>query len=50
MSFLESVKTPKDVKKLNIKDLPVLAGEIREKIISVVSENGGHLASSLGAI
>ena len=50
MPFLESVKTPKDVKKLNIKDLPALADEIREKIISVVSENGGHLASSLGAV
>ena len=26
------------------------AGDIREKILSVVSENGGHLASSLGAV
>jgi len=31
-------------------DLPVLASEIRDQIVHVVSQNGGHLAPSLGAV
>ncbi|MDX2439233.1 MAG: 1-deoxy-D-xylulose-5-phosphate synthase, partial [Desulfobacterales bacterium] len=31
-------------------DLPLLAKEIRKVIVDVVSKNGGHLASSLGAV
>ena len=31
-------------------DLPILASELREVIIDVVSKNGGHLAPSLGAV
>ncbi len=50
MAYLENIKTPSDLKKLNIKELGILASEIRQKIISVASNNGGHLASSLGAV
>lgn len=50
MSLLDNIVTPEDLKKLSVKDLPALCEEIREKIISVASENGGHLASSLGAV
>ena len=46
--LLDNVKTPADVKKLNIKELRTLADEIRERIIGVVNKNGGHLASNLG--
>ena len=46
--LLDNVKTPADVKKLNIKELQTLADEIRERIIGVVNKNGGHLASNLG--
>lgn len=46
--LLDNVKTPADVKKLNIKELRMLADEIRERIIGVVNKNGGHLASNLG--
>ena len=46
--LLDSIKTPSDVKKLNIKQLEELSDEIRQRIIEVVSENGGHLASNLG--
>lgn len=35
---------------MNIKDLNRLCKEIREKIISVVSKNGGHLSSNLGVV
>ncbi|MBU1345106.1 MAG: 1-deoxy-D-xylulose-5-phosphate synthase, partial [Proteobacteria bacterium] len=50
MSLLEQIKTSKDVKQLSRKELKLLAGEIRKRIIDVVSKNGGHLASSLGAV
>ena len=50
MELLKNIKTPEDLKKLDVKDLPALCQEIREKIIAVSSENGGHLASSLGAV
>lgn len=48
--MLENINTPKDLKKLNIKEKKQLAQEIREYILQVVSENGGHLASNLGVV
>ncbi|MCQ2591544.1 MAG: 1-deoxy-D-xylulose-5-phosphate synthase [Treponema sp.] len=48
--MLENIKSPSDIKNLSQKDLELLAGEIREKIISVVGNNGGHLASNLGVV
>ena len=50
MSLLENIKTPSDLKKLSVKELPAVAEEIRERIVSVCEDNGGHLASSLGAV
>jgi len=47
---LEKVKSPADVKKLAFAELPELAVELRERIITVVSRNGGHLASNLGVV
>ncbi|MCP5515447.1 MAG: 1-deoxy-D-xylulose-5-phosphate synthase [Spirochaetales bacterium] len=49
-SFLETVNLPEDLKTLSIKDLKKLSGEIRNRIIEVVSANGGHLASNLGVV
>ncbi len=50
MSLLEKINSPEDVKKLSEDQLPKLCGEIRDQIIAVTSKNGGHLASSLGAV
>ncbi len=50
MSLLEQINTSGDIKKLSRDELPLLAQEIRNRIIEVVSKNGGHLASSLGAV
>lgn len=50
MSLLEQINTSGDIKKLSRDQLPLLAKEIRKRIIEVVSKNGGHLASSLGAV
>ncbi len=38
------------LKKMNINELNNLAKEIREKILTTVSNNGGHLASNLGIV
>ncbi len=50
MTLLNKIKTNKDIKNLDKKDLPLLAQEIRQRIISVVAKTGGHLASSLGVV
>lgn len=50
MNFLDKINSPEDLKLLSKSDLPELAKEIRKKIIAVVSQTGGHLASSLGAV
>ena len=48
--YLENINDPSDIKKLNIKQLRVLAEELRTEIIKVVSDRGGHLASNLGMV
>ena len=48
--MLEKINSPEDLKKLNIEEKEHLAKEIREYILNVVSENGGHLASNLGVV
>ncbi len=50
MSVIEKVNLPEDLKNLSTDELNTLASEIRELIIDTVSKNGGHLASSLGAV
>lgn len=50
MSVLEKINSPLDVKKLNRDELPILACDIREKIIETINTNGGHLASNLGIV
>lgn len=39
-----------ELKKFSLKELQLLAQEIRQKIIDVMAVNGGHLASNLGTI
>lgn len=48
--FLDSIKSPKDLKKFNKAELSCIAEEIRELLINHVSRNGGHLASNLGVV
>ena len=40
----------RNLKEMNYEELDVLSSDIREKILKVVSENGGHLGSNLGAV
>ena len=48
--ILDSINNPKDVKKLNLIEQKQLAKELRDRIITTVSTNGGHLASNLGVV
>jgi 1-deoxy-D-xylulose-5-phosphate synthase len=50
MDLLQRIHGPGDFKRLSRDHLPELARQIRNRIIHVVSQNGGHLASSLGAV
>jgi 1-deoxy-D-xylulose-5-phosphate synthase len=48
--ILDGINSPADVKPLNKDELNKLCSELRELLISRVTENGGHLASNLGAV
>jgi 1-deoxy-D-xylulose-5-phosphate synthase len=50
MSLLDTIHSPADVKALAENQLPKLASEIRERIISVTSANGGHIGPNLGVV
>ena len=48
--IIEKINKPNDIKKLDKRELPQLAQEIREFLIEKVSKKGGHLASNLGVV
>jgi len=48
--FLDKINSPADLKKIPFQDLPLVADEIRRKIIDVTARTGGHVAPSLGAV
>ena len=50
MSILKTIQSPADLKRLSPEQFPVLCQELREQIIGVVSNVGGHLASNLGVV
>jgi 1-deoxy-D-xylulose-5-phosphate synthase len=50
MIDLESIASPAEIRGADLATLEELASQIRHKIVETVSSNGGHLASSLGAV
>src|SRR6266478_4954884 len=50
MTLLDTINSPKDLRKLDRKQLHELAGEIRHRIIEVVSKKGGHFGGNLGIV
>jgi 1-deoxy-D-xylulose-5-phosphate synthase len=48
--YLNLIDSPADLKKIPRQELPKVAEELRDYLITVVSKIGGHLASSLGAV
>jgi len=55
MKLLDKINSPADIKALNENELPQLAQEVRDELISVLSEEnpnsvGGHLGPNLGVV
>lgn len=50
MSLLENIQSPDDVKKLKFEQLTTLADEIRERVVTTTSKNGGHVGPNLGVV
>ncbi len=49
-SLLDRIKSPADLRRLDLPQLQALAGELRAAIFESVSKNGGHLSSNLGVV
>jgi 1-deoxy-D-xylulose-5-phosphate synthase len=47
--YLPNIESPADLKKIPREELPRVAEELRDYLVTVVAKIGGHLASSLGA-
>jgi 1-deoxy-D-xylulose-5-phosphate synthase len=47
---LDRIYSPADVKALREEDLPQLAQEVRDELIKVLSQTGGHLGPNLGVV
>ncbi len=48
--FLRTIKSPADLKKVPLESLPELAAEIRDGLVTTLSELGGHLGGNLGVV
>src|ERR1700731_1059793 len=48
--LLDRIESPSDLKRLEESQLPQLAQEIRDELISVLSKTGGHLGPNLGVV
>ena len=48
--LLETIDDPADLRRLDRKQLPALAEELRRFILESVSKTGGHLSSNLGTV
>jgi len=48
--LLETINDPSDLRRLEARQLPQLARELREFILGSVSRTGGHLSSNLGTV
>ncbi len=49
-SLLDNIHSPDDIKHYSQEEIDSLCGEIRERLIETVAQNGGHLASNLGVV
>ena len=50
MPLLDQIRGPQDVKRLSKEQLPLLADEVRQRLIEVVSQTGGHIGAGLGVV
>ncbi|HEV2991247.1 MAG TPA: 1-deoxy-D-xylulose-5-phosphate synthase N-terminal domain-containing protein, partial [Candidatus Angelobacter sp.] len=49
-NLLDTIHSPSDIKQLSLQELQQLAGEIRERLITVLANTGGHLGPNLGVV
>jgi 1-deoxy-D-xylulose-5-phosphate synthase len=49
-SLLHGIRSPADIKALREQDLPQLAQEVREELVKVLAQTGGHLGPNLGVV
>ena len=49
-SLLQGIRSPADVKAIPEEELPQLAQEVREQLVNVLSQTGGHLGPNLGVV
>ncbi len=50
IKYLCKIHSPDDLKTIPEDEMPALAAELRDELVRIVSSNGGHLASNLGAV
>src|SRR5579864_7427567 len=48
--LLDGIHSPADIKALREQELPQLAQEVRDELIKVLSQTGGHLGPNLGVV
>ena len=48
--FIKQINFPSDLRKFKKEDLRQISDELREELIDVVSETGGHLGAGLGVV
>src|SRR3712207_1495314 len=49
-TLLQGIRSPADIKTLREEELPQLAQEVRDELIRVLSQTGGHLGPNLGVV
>ncbi len=49
-NLLDKIKYPKDLRKLNDKQLKTVCKELRDEVVDAVSVTGGHLGAGLGVV
>ncbi len=47
---LDQIQSPADLKAMDLEELNALSREVRDFLVKVVADNGGHLSSSLGTV
>jgi 1-deoxy-D-xylulose-5-phosphate synthase len=50
VALLDEIRSPEDVRRLDRAQLPELAREVRDRLIDVISDVGGHFAPGLGVV
>jgi 1-deoxy-D-xylulose-5-phosphate synthase len=50
MAIIDQISSPADLRGHSLAELEILAAEIREELIRVVTQNGGHLGANLGTV